>query len=184
MLQPRTQQTTGPLFFVLAVGGLVVWATLVAMSSLEGGTRTRAAAAAEPAPLSVATPIPVLLHSKLVAQSAHPTIAQGEVASIWVSYRNTGIAAWAKASPAEARLGLVGTPEEVRRIREALALDWVLPDRPARQDEAYVSRGAETHFTFKVKGARPGTYRLQLRPVVDGVTWLEDDGAYIDVTVR
>lgn len=183
MLQPRTQQTTGPLFFVLAVGGIVVSAALLAVSSLDGGTRTRTAAAAEPAP-SVATPIPVLLHSKWVAQSPHQTIGLGEVASIWVTLRNTGIAAWAKGSPAEARLGLVGSPEEVRRIREALAVDWVLPDRPARQDEAYVSRGAETRFTFKVKGARPGTYRLHLRPVVDGVAWLEDDGAYIDVTVR
>lgn len=184
MLHPRTQQATGPLFFVLAVGGIVVSATLLAVSSLDGGTRARTAAAAEPVPLSVATPIPVLLHSKWVAQSAHQTIAPGEVASIWVAFRNTGIAAWAKGSPAEARLGLVGTPEEVRRIREALAVDWVLPDRPARQDESYVSRGAETQFTFKVKGARPGTYRLHLRPVVDGVAWLEDDGAYIDVTVR
>jgi hypothetical protein len=184
VLQPRTQQTTGPLFFVMAVGGIVIAAAAVVAPLLDGAARARPASVSEPAPQSVATPIPVLLHSKWVAQSAHPTIAVGEVVSIWLAFRNTGIAAWAKDSPSEARLGLAGTPEEVRRIREALAVDWVLPDRPARQDEAYVSRGAETQFTFKVKGAKPGTYRLHLRPVVDGVTWLEDDGAYVDVTVR
>jgi hypothetical protein len=185
VLQPRTQHTTGPLFFVLAVGAIVVSAATMALSTLNGGTQARPAAVTEPAPASaIATPIPVLLHSKWVAQSAHPTLALGEVGSVWLSFRNTGIAAWAKGSPAEARLGLVGSPAEVRRISEALALDWVLWDRPAVQDEAYVSRGAETRFTFKVKGTKLGTYRLNLRPVVDGVAWLEEDGAYVDVTVR
>jgi hypothetical protein len=39
-------------------------------------------------------------------------------------------------------------------------------------------------FTFKVAGAAPGTYRLHVRPVVDGVAWLEDQGVFVDITVR
>ena len=30
----------------------------------------------------------------------------------------------------------------------------------------------------------PGMYRLNLRPVIDGVEWLENLGAYVDVSVR
>jgi hypothetical protein len=30
----------------------------------------------------------------------------------------------------------------------------------------------------------PGTYRLYVRPVIDGSLWLEDAGAYVDVVVR
>jgi hypothetical protein len=30
----------------------------------------------------------------------------------------------------------------------------------------------------------PGVYRLDVRPVIDGVVWLENVGAYVDVTVR
>jgi hypothetical protein len=30
----------------------------------------------------------------------------------------------------------------------------------------------------------PGVYRLYVRPVIDGVEWLENVGAYVDVSVR
>jgi hypothetical protein len=39
-------------------------------------------------------------------------------------------------------------------------------------------------FTFRVKGVAPGTYSLHLRPVVDGITWMEDEGVYMVVAVR
>jgi hypothetical protein len=39
-------------------------------------------------------------------------------------------------------------------------------------------------FTFKVVGVAPGVYRLMLRPVVDGVVWLEDEGVFVDIHVR
>jgi hypothetical protein len=31
---------------------------------------------------------------------------------------------------------------------------------------------------------RAGAYRIPLRPVIDGIRWLEDQGMYVDVIVR
>lgn len=171
--------------FALAVAGSLVVAVPMGLSVLPALTQpTPSLAEADEELGAVPTPLPLLLHSKWLAQSAHPTIAVGEVATLWLAFRNTGPAAWIRDSAAEVRLGLEGKPEEIRRISTGLALEWLGADRPGRQDETYVSNGAQTRFTFKVKGAVPGRYRLELRPVVDGVDWLEDDGAYIDVTVR
>jgi hypothetical protein len=44
--------------------------------------------------------------------------------------------------------------------------------------------GATTTFTFRVRGVRPGTFALHVRPVVDGITWMEDEGVYMVVVVR
>jgi hypothetical protein len=35
-----------------------------------------------------------------------------------------------------------------------------------------------------VKGVAPGSYLLRLRPVIDGVTWMEDQGVYVVVSIR
>jgi hypothetical protein len=34
-----------------------------------------------------------------------------------------------------------------------------------------------------VRGGLAGTFLMRLRPVVDGVTWLNDDGIYVVVNV-
>jgi hypothetical protein len=52
------------------------------------------------------------------------------------------------------------------------------------QDLAVVPSGATTTFTFRVRGVRPGTFSLHLRPVIDGITWMEDEGVYMVVAVR
>lgn len=45
----------------------------------------------------------------------------------------------------------------------------------AIQSEATVAPGAVATFTFGVRAPEtPGLYRLHLRPVIDGNTWLED----------
>lgn len=65
-----------------------------------------------------------------------------------------------------------------------MAVGWPIADRPAVQDLVSVAPGATTAFTFSVKGVATGTYALHLRPVVDGITWMEDEGVYMVVAVR
>jgi hypothetical protein len=47
-----------------------------------------------------------------------------------------------------------------------------------------VAPGAVGSFTFQIRApSTPGTYAIYLRPVIDGVTWMEDDGVFLFVDV-
>jgi glucose/arabinose dehydrogenase len=121
-------------------------------------------------------------HSKWVSQTANPVLGPGATSSdITITLRNTGTKPWVKgAAGQQANLGIRNDD----RTWSSLAVGWVAPDRPAAQSEANVAPGANATFTFKVKAPQaPSTYVLALRPVVDGVTWLEDEGVFVAVTV-
>lgn len=170
------------LFTVLAGAGLVSvalnapqWTRPLFTSSLP------AAPAATPAPSP--TPIPTQppvgsLASQWVSQSGYPGITIGGLARITVVFKNTGTAEWVRGTASEIRLGVVG------RFDPAMASDWPFPERPAIQARPIVRPGELVTFTFAVRGTEPGTYRLHLRPVVDGVAWLNDEGVFVDVEVR
>src|SRR5712691_4696218 len=114
-------------------------------------------------------------HSELVDQSRHPTLRVGETsAPITVQLRNTGTRAWVRGTAGEqVNLGVVGDD----RSLSAMGVGWPSADRVAVQSEARVAPGDAATFTFRVRAqATPGTYALRLRPVVDGVTWLEATG--------
>ncbi len=119
--------------------------------------------------------------SKWVAQSAYPSVAVGESTRLWVRLKNIGHSAWIRGDRSEARLGVVGDSDEFHR--RGMADGWALPNRPAVQNEARVEPGQAATFEFSVKGVNPGMFRLSLRPVVDGVSWMEDEGIYFDITV-
>ena len=55
----------------------------------------------------------------------------------------------------------------------------------AVQPAAFVGPGQVSWFQFTVQAPMtPGTYRLYLRPLVEGATWMEDYGVFWLVTVR
>ena len=131
-------------------------------------------------PASLRTPLPEELHSEWYTQTVAPVISVGETAAITIQYRNVGHTAWFKGGPSEVRLGEIGP----RPLPPAMKVDWLTPDRPAAQSEVVVDERQLASFTFKIAGDAPGTYRLRVQPVVDGVKWLADDGVYVDITVR
>lgn len=121
-------------------------------------------------------------HSKWVSQSANPQLGPGETsADLTLTFRNSGTKTWTKGvAGQQANLGIRNDD----RTWSSFAVGWLAPDRPAAQNEASVAPGANATFTFKVKAPQaPSTYVLALRPVIDGVTWLEDDGVFIAVNV-
>lgn len=128
-----------------------------------------------------AAPAPTF-HSAWVTQSDWPTIAVGESTSVSVTFRNAGTATWTRGAATQANLGVNGDDRSFTAL--GMAVDWPVPDRPAVQDSLTVPPGATTTFTFRVRGVAPGTYLLHLRPVIDGLTWMEDEGVYVVVAVR
>ncbi|HEY9326268.1 MAG TPA: hypothetical protein VIS26_06835, partial [Candidatus Limnocylindria bacterium] len=120
-------------------------------------------------------------HTELVDQSRHPTLRAGETsAPITVKLRNTGTRAWVRGTAGEqVNLGLAGDD----RTLAALGVGWPSADRVAIQTEPRVAPGDVGTFAFRVRAQTPGTYALRLRPVVDGVTWLEDGGVMSLITV-
>ena len=121
-------------------------------------------------------------HSAWVSQSPWPTVQAGQVSAPYtVTFRNTGTGSWRKGVAGEqANLGIVGDD----RSFVGWAVDWPSADRVAIQTESVVAPGANGTFTFRFRApAANGTYRIGLRPVIDGVTWMEDQGVFLVVTV-
>ena len=121
-------------------------------------------------------------HSAWVAQSAYPTLAFGASAPVFVQIKNNGSASWVKGTGTEVRIGVVGDDSTLSQL--GIGDGWLLGSRPAAQTEAVVAPGQTATFNFLVKGVRAGSYPLKLRPVIDGLTWLEDQGIFLQITVN
>ena len=133
------------------------------------------------APGTVVPPAPTF-HSAFVDQSAYPTLTAGTSATVSVRFRNTGTATWQQGVIGkQANLGLNGDTTAFAAL--GMNDGWLSPNRLATTTEASVAPGAVGTFTFRVRApAAPGVYRLPLRPVIDGVTWMEDQGVFLVVT--
>jgi hypothetical protein len=121
-------------------------------------------------------------HSKWASQSAYPALRVGQTsAPLSISFTNTGTSPWVKGVLGkEARLGI--NLDDVTWA--ALGVNWPFASRVAVQSEASVAAGQNATFTFQVKApATPGVYSIHLRPVIDGTTWMEDEGVFLTVTV-
>jgi hypothetical protein len=112
-----------------------------------------------------------------VRQSGPASILVDGTAAFEMAFRNTGSVAWVRGTASEIRLGIAGDDAAFA------ARDWPLSTRVAVQSEAVVDPGEIVTFRFSVHGASPGILRIPLRPVIDGVTWLEDEGAHIELIV-
>lgn len=124
----------------------------------------------------------ITYHSAWVSQSAYPTMASGASAQVSVTILNRGSATWVKGSGTEARIGVVNDDASLTQL--GIADGWLWSNRPAAQTEASVAPGQTATFTFAVKGVLLGSYPLRLRPVIDGITWMEDQGIFMLITVH
>jgi hypothetical protein len=118
-------------------------------------------------------------HASWVSQSESAVLSGGQTATMRVSFRNTGTAPWIR--------GVLGQQANLAMSGEgaALASNWPSADRVAFQNESVVPPGGVGTFTFDVRGPNDaGSFRLDLRPVIDGTTWMEDEGVYLTVASR
>lgn len=121
-------------------------------------------------------------HAQWVAQSAYPSLHAGEKTAVWIEFKNTGETTWSKFWPTPINLGTDRPRDRVSRFTYS---DWGSSNRISL-DQVSVSPGSTGRFSFFINvppGTPPGVYREYFRPVCDNVGWLEDYGAYFDVTV-
>ena len=124
----------------------------------------------------------VSYHSIWDSQSAYPTLRAGQIsAPLSITFRNTGGQAWNKGTLGqEARLA-VNLDDT---MWAPLGVNWMSSNRVAAQTEATVAPGTTASFSFQVRApSTPGVYSIHLRPVIDGVVWMEDQGVFLVVTV-
>jgi hypothetical protein len=121
-------------------------------------------------------------HTTFYGQSAFPTVAPGQTAEWVIAFTNTGPSGWDMTRATAARLG-TSSPQDSTSILATPS--WIAPNRPAQQTTTWVGPGQQAWFRVHLLApSAPGAYRLYVRPVIDGVKWLENAGAYVDVTVR
>ena len=118
-------------------------------------------------------------HAIFQTESAWPTLTPGTSTSLTVKFQNTGTATWQKGvAGKQANLGLNG--DTVAFANLGMNDGWLSANRLATTTEATVAPGQSGTFTFNVRAPlTPGRYELPLRPVIDGVTWMEDSGVFM-----
>ena len=132
-------------------------------------------------------------HAAWYGQSGYMSLCMGTVATATVAYYNTGSRGWVAGRMGE--VAYLGTWNPVPGQDHpsnlggdgtfgSPATGWPRYDRPALQPTAYVGPNQVAWFQFTVAApATPGTYRLALRPLVEGAQWMEDYGVFWVVTV-
>ena len=121
-------------------------------------------------------------HSRWVSESAFPTLRVGQVSGpLAISFRNAGSQSWVRGTLGqEARLAV----NQDNAQWAALGVNWMSANRVAAQTEATVVPGGVGTFTFQVRAPMtPGLYAIHLRPVIDAVAWMEDEGVFLYITV-
>lgn len=133
-------------------------------------------------------------HASWYGQSGYPTLCPGQRATAVVAYYNAGSRGWVLARLGEVAYLGTWNPEPGQDRPTFLGGDgqlgspdtgWPHYNRVAVQPAPYVGPNQVAWFQFTIEApATPGTYRLSIRPLVEGATWMEDYGVFWYVTVR
>jgi uncharacterized lipoprotein YddW (UPF0748 family) len=146
-----------------------------------------------PAPAKVASGI-AGFHASWYGQSGYSTLCPGETATAVVAYYNSGTRGWL--ADTMGQVAYLGTwnPEPGQDRASTLGGDgnagspstgWPRYNRVAAQPAPWVGPNQVAWFQFTIVApAVPGTYRLAIRPLVEGAQWMEDFGVFWVVTVR
>jgi hypothetical protein len=133
-------------------------------------------------------------HTAWYGQSGYPTLCPGERSTATVAYYNSGSRGWIRGNMGET--AFLGTSDPIPGQDQASLLGgdgqlgspatgWPRYNRVAIQPADYVGPGQVAWFQFTIQAPNtPGTYRLYIRPLVEGATWMEDVGVYWQVTVK
>jgi hypothetical protein len=132
-------------------------------------------------------------HAQWYGQSGYPTLCPGDRSTATVAYYNAGSNGWVSGRLGEvAYLGTWG-PEPGQDRVSPLGGDgaqgspqtgWPRYNRIALQPAPYVGPSQVAWFQFTIQAPQvPGVYRLYLRPLIEGATWMEDFGVFWLITV-
>src|SRR5438046_4688341 len=132
-------------------------------------------------------------HASWYGQSGYPRRCLGERSNAVVAFYSSGSRGWVSGRMGE--VAYLGTWNGDPGQDEPTVLGgngemgspqtgWPRFNRVATQPSDYVGPGQVAWFQFTIQAPdRPGFYRLYIRPLVEGATWMEDAGVYWQVTV-
>jgi hypothetical protein len=146
-----------------------------------------------PPPAFVASGLPGF-HASWYGQSGYPTLCPGQLSSAVVAYYNSGTQGWRSGRMGE--MAFLGTWGPVPGQDRASTLGgdgtngspftgWPRHNRVAAQPASWVGPNQVSWFRFTIQApSTPGSYRLYVRPVIEGAQWMEDFGVFWEVTVK
>jgi hypothetical protein len=183
---------------------VLVGTAVLTLSAPFDGPATAAAACVSstgpgiPPPATVPSGGPGLYRSSWYGQSGYMTLCVGDTATATVAIYNSGVAGWSRGGWA-AMLG-TWSPTPGQDQPSALGGDgsngspntgWPRYNRVAIQPASWVGPNQVAWFQFQVRApSTPGTYRLYIRPLVEGAViggvsgqWMDDQGIFWQITV-
>ena len=132
-------------------------------------------------------------HAAWWGQSGYMRLCAGGTATATLAYYNSGSFGWVGGRMGQSAYLGTWTSEPGQDEPSILGGDgqlgspstgWPRYNRIAVQPAPYVGPGQIAWFQFTVQAPQtPGTYRLYVRPLIEGATWLEDIGVFWQVTV-
>jgi uncharacterized lipoprotein YddW (UPF0748 family) len=133
-------------------------------------------------------------HASWYGQSGYPTLCPGERSTATVAYYNSGSKGWVAGRMGEVAYLGTWSPVPGQDQPSPIGGDgqlgspntgWPRYNRVALQPSDYVGPNQVAWFQFTIQAPMlPGTYRLYIRPLVEGAQWMEDVGVFWYVTVR
>ena len=132
-------------------------------------------------------------HASWYGQSGYMSLCMGTKATATVAFYNTGSRGWVAGRMGETAYLGTWMPEPGQDSASILGGDgtagspqtgWPRYNRLAMQPASYVGPNQIAWFQFDVVAPPvPGTFRVALRPLIEGAQWMEDYGVFWVVTV-
>ena len=145
-----------------------------------------------PPPIAAPTKLPGF-HAAWFGQSGYMRLCPGGTARATLAYYNSGSLGWVAGRLGQAAYLGTWASEPGQDQPSTLGGDgqlgspatgWPRFNRIAQQPAPYVGPGQVAWFQFNLQApSLPGTYRLYVRPLIEGATWLEDIGVFWQVLV-
>ena len=133
-------------------------------------------------------------HASWYGQSGYPMLCPGQTSTAVVAYYNSGTRGWLAGTLGQVAYLGTWNPEPGQDRATALGGDggggspntgWPRYNRVAVQPAGWVGPNQVAWFQFTIVAPSvPGTYRLSIRPLIEGAQWMEDYGVFWFVTVR
>jgi hypothetical protein len=126
-------------------------------------------------------------HAAYFSESDFLARSPGQTGQFAVGYTNTGDQAWVKgAANQQANLATAAPLDNTTDFTAGWANGWLSANRYAAQDASLVAPGQIGFFIYNFTvpaNAAAGEHRFYGRPVIDGVTYMEDYGYYQSAVV-
>jgi len=124
---------------------------------------------------------PAIYSAELINKSSNLVLTPGEETTLMVELRNKGNTVWSSAGDKSTKLG---TAKPLDRTSAFATTTW-----PSQNRVAIVDRDTNPEevgkFVFTVKAPEKiGVYKEYFRPVVEGITWMEDLNIYWEINVN